>query len=108
MVRLSTLPSPSFWYRVLSMDADAADSLHDGLDALAGEVEVWLQQMTQLASALRQLQAAVSPGEFEAWGLATYDMDAATLYDFMRFDGTLSSVTDRMLACCQRIVSTLN
>ena len=84
------------------------EALHATLNELASAAEVWVAHLTQLAETLQAMQAQLPPGELETWALATAGLDPATLANFLAFDGTLNSVTDRMLAHMQRVASGIN
>lgn len=79
----------------------------DDLDELAAAVDAWLAELTTLAMTLREMQTTMLPVDFEAWIVAA-GLDMETADDFVAFDGTLESVTDRMLAAMQRIVAALS
>ena len=88
-------------------DGDADASEHAALEALVGAIDDWLSDLTTLGATLNEMQATMLPVDFEAWTLAA-GLDLDTVHEFIAFDGTLTSVTDRMLAALQRVVAALN
>ena len=90
------------------MERDRHARVRDVLEPYAIQVDVWLNRTHVLAEALRAGRATGRAQELESWLLVTYGMEKRTLEDFVAFDGTIDSVTDRMLTYFQQMASVLN
>ena len=92
----------------MDRDLDASGASADDLAELADAVEVWLREMTILRDTLETMQAQRGSAYLNEWAAVTVGIDHLTLRDVLAFDGTIDTVTERMLDAFARIVHARN
>ena len=90
------------------MERDPYQRVRDALAPFTIKVDAWLMRTAALAEGLRAVTGTRTAGEVESCVLLTFSIDRRTLKDFVAFDGTIDTVTDRMLAYFHRRASGLN
>ena len=56
-----------------------------------------LQSLVQIQTDLLSVQQRLTPGQFRQWAITEAGLDAATLKDFLAFNGRLEGMTEHML-----------
>lgn len=74
---------------------EAANELHNTVDTV-------LETMMVMRKRLREVQATLGPVQFNQWAKDALDLDEATARDFLAFDGTMQSITDRIISYFER------
>ena len=88
-------------------DPDTSALAADDAPELAYGVEAWLRDLAILRDTLQTVRDQRGSAHLEEWAAVRYGIDHVTLRDFLAFDGTIESVTERMMSAFQRVVNPL-